>query len=220
MKIFNETKERYAIKDLEINDLSRRKYCVFDLEATGLDYNNEYITQIGAVIVENGKIDYANVFNMLVKSPKPIPPEIERLTSITNSRISEAPPFAEAFNSFKEFAGDAVLVSQCGFEFDFHLLKKECERNHLDCLSNSILDTKVLYAAIHRDREDTYSTDFLLKNYQIYSKDVPRHDALGDSILIGRMLIEILGEYEARGIDSLVINEELVIKKFIPKPLV
>ena len=218
--VFNELKESYSIKDNQINNLVDRRFCVFDLEATGLDFNNEFIIQIGAVVVEDMKIDYTNTFKTYVKSPKQIPVEIEKLTSITNHNIISEPVFAEVFEGFREFAGNSVLVAQCGFEFDFYLLKKECERNNLKAYNNIEIDTKVLFANIHNDIEETFSTDYLLKYYEIYSKDVKRHDALGDSILISRILIEILNEYREKGINDFILNKELVIKKFIPKLLI
>ena len=93
---------------------------MFDLEGTGPDVNHDHITQIGAIFVENGEPHYNRTFVSLVKSPKPIPENIERLTRIRNGDLETAPEFKDVIGKFFRFAGDdAVLVAQCGFEYDF-----------------------------------------------------------------------------------------------------
>ena len=80
------------------------------------------------------------------------------------------------------------------------------------------MDTKVLFAAIHPELDETFSTDFLLRYYNIKSDDVPRHDALGDSILIARILCAILQEYKQKNVPDLLIRQELAIRKFVLTP--
>jgi len=94
-----------------------RRYCVFDLEATGPDPDHDFITQIGAVIIENGAIQEHQTFETLVKPPKPIPEKIERLTGISNHELETARSFAEVFEEFREFCKGSVLVTQAGYEW-------------------------------------------------------------------------------------------------------
>ena len=150
-----------------------------------------------------------------MKSPKPIPENIERLTHIRNGDLETAPEFKDVIGKFLRFAGDdAILVAQCGFEYDFELLQNELKRNRLGCLNHMKMDTKVLFAAIHPELDETFSTDFLLRYYNIKSDDVPRHDALGDRILIARILCAILQEYKQKNVRDLLIGHELAIRKF------
>ncbi len=219
MKIYNNTKTKYCINEISIRNLLKNRYCVFDLEATGLDYNNEYIIQIGAVMVENGKVNYDKTYDTYVKSPIDISSKIEKLTSINNDMIRNAPTFREIHESFKSFVGDSILVAQCGFEFDFPLLQSECKRNNLDGFANMMIDTKLLFANLHSKNDNTFSTDYLLDYYGVDKNDVIRHTALGDSILIGRILQKILSEYTLKGICDLDISKSIEIKKFVPQPL-
>ena len=53
-----------------------------DLETTGLSPKDDGITEIGAVILEDGQPP--REWSTLVRPPRPIPPEISRMTGITN----------------------------------------------------------------------------------------------------------------------------------------
>lgn len=54
MKITFLTQEEYVVQDIRINGLHNQKFCVFDLEGTGINFETDHITQIGAVILHNG----------------------------------------------------------------------------------------------------------------------------------------------------------------------
>ncbi|MDF2659012.1 MAG: polymerase epsilon subunit-like 3-5 exonuclease [Paenibacillus sp.] len=209
----------YRVDGLRISGLKDRTYCVFDLEGTGIDYTKEYITQIGAIRIERGTIPEGGRFSSLVRSPKPIPPAIERLTGITNADMARAPGFPEVYADFVRFAEDAVLVTQAGYEYDMNLLQKQCGMSGLSMAGNPVIDTKAMFTHIHPEIDAVVSTDFLLNYYRIDADDVPRHDALGDSVLIGRILLRILDEYRERGLDELDLTRGLTVRRFRLPPL-
>nr|WP_225445709.1 exonuclease domain-containing protein [Paenibacillus arenosi] len=62
----------YTVAGVSIINFRAQRYCVFDFEATGIHHETEYITQIGAVIIENNQILHKKTFTTYVKSPKPI----------------------------------------------------------------------------------------------------------------------------------------------------
>jgi DNA polymerase-3 subunit epsilon len=69
-----------------------------------------------------------------------------------------------------------------------------------------------MYALLHPEEDDTFSTDYLVGKYNVSTNDVIRHTALGDSIIISRILIKILLEYKERGLNDLSVLDELIIK--------
>lgn len=214
MQISYLSKDEYRVSGVQLKNLHNHKFCVFDFEGTGIHFETECITQIGAVLVENGSIHTTGAFNSLVQSPKPIPPAIEELTGITNQDMLNAPTFPEVYEKFAQFTKDAVLVTQAGYEYDVPLLEKYCREHQLHMLHNPILDTKALFTYLHPKIQDVISTDFLIRYYAIDIGDVKRHDALGDCVIIGKIFIEIMKEYEEKAIKDLQINK-LHVKRFI-----
>lgn len=213
MNITYLSKEEYLVQGICVENVHDQLFCIFDFEGTGIDIETEYITQIGAVIVQHGQIK--RKFCSLVKSPKRIPAAIEQLTGITNEEMLNAPAFPEVYEQFLDFCQDAVLVTQAGYEYDIPMLDKHCRMHHLPMCKNPVIDTKALFANVHRTRDDVFSTNYLINYYQIDDQDVPRHDALGDCILISRILQNILNDYTDNGIWKYDLTEGLKVKRFI-----
>ena len=218
LKFISDTE--YTVSGVQIKDFSQQRFCIFDFEATGINHEEEYITQIGAVLFENNAIQYDKTYRTYIKSPKPIPAAVENFTGIYNSDIEAAPTISESYQDFVEFTQDAILVTHAGYEFDLPLLKKECIRNNLPMIHNRILDTKALFSFLHPDVSDIIWTDYLIKYYQINDKDLKRHDALGDSILIGRIFIQLLQEFRERSMTHIEFEHPVLVKRFQTKPLV
>lgn len=207
----------YELRDFRFDGLSGRKYVIFDLEATGPLAESNAITQIGAVALGETKAD-ETAFETLVQPWEAIPPKIEALTGISNDRVADAPGFARVWDDFRNFCGDAVLVTQCGYEFDFPLLDRECDRVGVRPLPNVRLDTKSIFAILHPERTETFSTDFLCDYYGINRSEFRRHDALGDARLITRIFRAELTEAQRSGVDALT-TDCIRIKRFLLPPL-
>ena len=76
-------------------------FVVFDTETTGLDSNIERLTEIGAVYVENGKINEEKKYCTFVNPGKPIPQKVVDLTGINDAMVADAPSPEEAIRAFK-----------------------------------------------------------------------------------------------------------------------
>ncbi len=199
MKITFTSAEEYELGDFQFDLSADHEFVVFDLEGTGPDAWRDSVTQFGAVRLS----DPGESFESVVKPWKPIPPKIEELTGVTNERIGEAERFAGVFEHFREFCGEAVLVTSCGYEYDFPLLERECERAGLTMLPNVRLDTKAIFALLHPKRSETFSTNFVSDYYGIDRSEFQRHDALGDAKLIARIFQAELREAQEMGVSSL-----------------
>ena len=81
----------------------------FDIETTGLDAENDRITEIGAVRIVNGRV--AGTFQTFVDPQMPIPPDVVQLTGITDRDVFGAPSETEAVKGFLEFCGDLPLAA-------------------------------------------------------------------------------------------------------------
>ncbi|MFQ9753115.1 MAG: PolC-type DNA polymerase III [Coprococcus sp.] len=132
-------------------------FVVFDIETTGFSAVNDRIIEIGAVKVENGMI--TEKFSEFVNPERPIPFEIEKLTSINDRMVEDAPNISVILPKFMDFCGDFVLVAH-NADFDTGFIRHNCEvlglpydytyvdtlgiaRSFLEGLKNYKLDTVV-----------------------------------------------------------------------------
>lgn len=90
----------------------------FDIETTGLNAENDRITEIGAVRISGGKV--IEEFDVFVDPQRSIPANIVELTGITDEMVRGAPLEDEALRQFFEFCKGSVLVAHnAGFDTGF-----------------------------------------------------------------------------------------------------
>lgn len=98
-------------------------YIVFDFETTGLSPNlGDRTIEVGAVLVENGKI--TDKFQALMNPGKRIPAFIESYTGITNKMLTNAPSNSESMTKLARFIGTTPLIAH-NASFDKRFLENE-----------------------------------------------------------------------------------------------
>ncbi len=128
------------LKDMIVNPRGQSlndTYVVFDLETTGFSARADRIIEIGAVKVENGEI--VDRFSTFVNPERPIPFKIEKLTSINDNMVIDAPKIEEVLPKFMEFCKGAVMVAH-NAEFDMSFIRENCIRQGMEC-DFTIVDT-------------------------------------------------------------------------------
>lgn len=99
---------------------------VIDFETTGMSpERGERITEVGAVLVEHGRI--AARFQSLANAGVPVPPFIRQLTGISNAMLAAAPPVDEVMAALAAFVGTHTLVAH-NASFDRRFLDAELAR--------------------------------------------------------------------------------------------
>lgn len=141
-KIEIETQAFLFDNNFTYNDTVRGKtIVVFDIETTGLDFENDEITEIGAVKIVDGVIK--EKFSSFVKPSISIPKEIQELTNITDDMVKDAPLINDVIFDFNAFCTDSILCGHNAIAFDFKFIKKAAEKVGL-YFKNQIVDTLVL----------------------------------------------------------------------------
>jgi len=174
--------------------LARLRYAVIDVETTGLPPPSHRITEVAAVLVEQGKV--TDDFSSLVNPGVPIPRRIVRMTGITNELVADAPPFEDIADPIVELLGRRVLVAHNG-SFDINFLNAELDRVSGMRLANTTLCT-VRMARKLVPGLDSYRLGSLADYFGV--EIVDRHRALGDAAATAAVFIRMLRIAEEGGL--------------------
>nr|WP_297766596.1 PolC-type DNA polymerase III [uncultured Butyrivibrio sp.] len=128
--------EAYVVDDLKeivVNDkgqsLDDTTFVVFDIETTGFSPIKNKIIEIGAVKIRNGEI--IERFSEFINPQVPIPYRIEKLTSINDEMVMDAPTREVIIPKFVEFCQGAVLVGH-NVSFDISFINQNCQELGID----------------------------------------------------------------------------------------
>ncbi len=199
----NNLDDRVAIhgeKDFSFTD----QYVAFDIETTGLQVKHEAITEIGAVVIENGEVK--DRFQTFVNPHRRLTPEIIALTGITDAMLKDAPSLKEALTAFLDFVGDRPLVAH-NAEFDIGFIREGCRKVKLP-FAPTYVDTLILaqnlLPELNKFKLDIVAEHLKLPAFQ-------HHRASDDAATCGLFLPHFFEKLEAMGVHSLQgINEAML----------
>ena len=185
--------ESYFIDDLENivygdkNQTLDGKFVIFDTETTGLNFKSDRLTEIGGVMLSNGKV--VDVFNTMVNPKMPIPKRITEITGIDDSMLQNAPLEDEALKEFLKFADGAVLVAH-NANFDMNFLSAAAKRNNIE-FNYGFIDTLPLAKVLYPDLSK-FSLDKLAKHLQL--GDFNHHRASDDANMLAKVFVKMLDD--------------------------
>jgi DNA polymerase-3 subunit epsilon len=180
--------------------LNKLKVVVFDIETTGFyPDKGDAILSIGAIRVDGGFVDEANVFYSLVNYENNLSEDITELTSITNGDLLSAPTLSHVLLQFFEFAQDALLVAHhANHEKTF--LQHASWKQFRTSFKHRILDTSFIFQIAEPNLTITRLEDYCTHNGMLV---VDRHHALGDAKLTAKLWTIYLEKVEQLGIVTL-----------------
>lgn len=143
---------------------------VLDTETTGLDFKACELIEVAAVRLRGTQI--VEEFDRFVRPERPIPPEIEKLTGITNEMVADADSAESVMADFIEFAGDAPLIAH-NVAFDHHFLKKGAGRDFGEVWIDSLELSRILLPCLSSHKLSDLSSAFGLYP--------PSHRAIDDT---------------------------------------
>lgn len=184
-------------------------FVIFDLETTGFSSHRDCIIEIGAVKVCGGK--EIDTFSEFVNPKRPIPFEIENLTSINDSMVQDAPTITEILPKFLEFCGDAVMVAH-NAEFDIGFIEANCERLGIKT-DFTVVDTVEL-AHILLPELGRFKLDTVAKHLKINLKNHHRAvDDAGATAKIFLRFVDMLAKKNIFTVDELNTCSEFSVDK-------
>lgn len=194
--------EAYLVDDLkeivtgdEGQDLNA-DFVVFDIETTGFSPVNNKIIEIGAVKIQQGEI--TDRFSVFVNPGVPIPFEIEKLTSINDSMVMDAPPIEVILPQFLDFCQDAVLVAH-NANFDMSFIMENAKRQGFS-RKFTFVDTLGI-ARVLLTHQAKHTLDAVAKTLSISLEN--HHRAVDDAECTAHIFLKFSAMLRERGADTL-----------------
>jgi DNA polymerase-3 subunit epsilon len=146
--LLNFRKKRALVIDKEI-PIDEARYVVIDTELTGLDEKRDSIVSMAAIRMVGGRIDFEDVFNMLVNPETALTAESVIIHGITPSEVIRKPRIEDVLAEFVQFCDNDILVGHC-VSIDTEFINMEAKRIFGCSLSNHAIDTSAIYEWIRK----------------------------------------------------------------------
>ena len=157
-----------------------QRFCVIDIETNGSKPEESQVIEIGAVMIQNGKI--IDSFETLVECTF-LPKYISKITGINSSDLVDAPNRLEVLTKLREFMGDAVFVAH-NAKFDYGFLNYSFDRFGLGTIGNPVVCSIDL--AKRTIESERYGLAYLNESLEL-GVDV-HHRAYSDALTTARLL--------------------------------
>lgn len=174
---------------------------VIDLEMTGLDAKVDAILEVGAVRVRGGEA--VGTHSALLRSQKPLTPEVSSLTGITPGMAEAGEEPERAMEEFFAFLGEDVLAGH-NVIFDYRFLKQWAVNHGFPFERNAVDTLKLSRQFLPKDQKKDLES--LCSYFSVERKRA--HRALDDARATGMILERLKAEYGAEHAEA-----------FMPHPL-
>ncbi|MEP7196945.1 MAG: exonuclease domain-containing protein [Saprospiraceae bacterium] len=165
------------------------KFAIIDIETTGGNHSYAKITEIAIIVYQNNEI--IDEFESLINPECSIPPEITRITGITNTMVANAPKFYEIAKKILEITHDCIFVAH-NVSFDYSFIKDEFKSLGFS-YSRKRLCTVQLCKKYYPGLK-SYSLGNLIKHFDIEVKE--RHRAMEDVKATLQLFVRMLNMEE------------------------
>lgn len=163
-----------------------KKYIVIDIETSGLDYKNNKIIEVAAVLTNTrGKI--IDTYQSLIKQNIKLPKEISDLTGIMTEDIANAKEEKDVLEEFIKFIGNYDVVGY-NVNFDINFINYYLNKNALKSIENKVYDLKD-YVKREKLFMKNYRLQTALKEYAI--EKTVKHRALEDAYVTTELSMKV-----------------------------
>jgi len=166
-----------------LHDLS---FCVFDLETTGGNHHTDKIIEIGLVRIENLKIVDQKGF--LIKPEMQIPDFIQKLTSIKEADVNDAPIIEDVIDEILAFMGNSILVAH-NTSFDVPFFNSVLRRLGKEELQNKAICTNLMTKYMIPNLLSS-NLNYMSKIFDLNHQKA--HRALDDALATADLLLKYL----------------------------
>jgi len=178
----------------------RCRYVVVDVETSGLNMRTDRLISIGAVALVDGRIDFADAFQIILRQDQVSPDANILIHGIGGSAQSDGIDPATALLSFLGYIGKAPLVAYHAF-FDQSMIEKAM-REYLGVeLGQTWIDLAWVLPSLFPNLTESRATlDDWLKPFAI--ETIMRHNAVSDAYATAKLLQVAIGAGHQRALTS------------------
>jgi DNA polymerase-3 subunit epsilon len=184
-------------------------YAIVDLETTGVKANRDRITEVAIVLFDGERI--VDRFQSLVNPECSIPPNITRITGISNEMTADAPKFFEIAKEVVEMTKGAIFVAH-NVNFDYGFLKEEFARLGFSYRRKQLCTVRLSKLVFPNRRR--YSLDALIEMLDIQVER--RHRAMDDVLATVELFKAILQQQNAEDSITALVNKGVNAAKLPP----
>lgn len=189
-----------VVTELSECTLREQRWVVLDLETTGLNLNKDRVLSIGAVVIEDGAIDFAQQFERTLQCRElKISPSV-LIHGLAPSAIAAGSDPAEALLDLMEFIGDSPVLAFHA-PFDQHMLGRALKAHLGHKLQHVFLDVADIaplvcpQAQIREAGLDDWIEWFKLEVFE-------RHNASADALATAELALILFSRARAQQIRS------------------
>jgi len=189
-----------VVTELSACSLREQRWVVLDLETTGLNLHKDRVLSIGAVVIEDGAIDFAQQFERTLQCRElKISPSV-LIHGLAPSAIAAGSDPAEALLELMEFIGDSPVLAFHA-PFDQHMLGRALKEHVGHKLQHVFLDVADIaplvcpQAQIREAGLDDWIEWFKLEVFE-------RHNASADALATAELALILFSRARAQQIHS------------------
>lgn len=180
----------------------KKKYAIIDIETTGALAKRDRITEIGVVIHDG--IQILETYETLINPGRSIPPNITRITGITDEMVADSPKFYEIAKKIVELTEGTIFVAH-NVRFDYSFIKEAFHDLGYTFSKRQLCTVRLSRKSFPGLR--SYSLGNLIQHFGIKVKS--RHRALDDALATTELLEMIFEKEGAEDNIKLFINHGL-----------
>lgn len=183
-------------------------YCVFDLETTGLNPENDHILSFAFLKIKDGQLQMHARFEGSVKLPEDTKMEAADIHQLVRADLENGMDEETFIREALDFLDDSIPVGH-HVAFDLACLERLSKKHLNRTYSPSSVDTAKLGARLENPLMSAYAGTKTLKNLDRLCADYgiqpeARHSASGDTYSTALLFIKMLHKARERGIRQLI----------------
>jgi DNA polymerase-3 subunit epsilon len=189
-------------KPAPLGDVSLRqqRWVVVDLETSGLNLNRDLVLSIGAVVIEDGAVDFSQLFERtLQRTETKLSPSV-LIHGLGPSAIAAGSDPVEALLDFMEFVGDSPLLAFHA-PFDQHMLGRALKDSLGYRLAHPFLDVADIAPLLCPEANIREAgLDHWLEYFNLQVGE--RHHASADALATAELMLILFSRARQQQIDT------------------